>query len=147
MIELKGLAMLSAEQLSEIVAAYRDVQGVDQLHHNRRAPRVIQGGKSTIYRPAGSPQDAAVQVQLRDLSARGCSFTVKEKFQRGSNFIIQFSRKEQSPVAVLCTVMHCRTAGDQFRIGAEFTCVIDRRARSPEADDAEQDRIRNSILT
>jgi c-di-GMP-binding flagellar brake protein YcgR len=139
--------MLSAEQLTEIVSAYKDTKQAAQ-HQNRRAPRVQHAAKTTIYRLAKQASEAALPVQMRDVSARGCSFTVKEKLARDSNFIIRFSRREGQPISVLCTVMHCRAAGDMFRIGAEFTCLVDlHRANKHAHDSVELDRIKNSILT
>src|SRR5262245_34852714 len=134
--------MLSAEQLSEITGAFKESKGGAQ--QNRRAPRVQHNAKTTIYRLARQPSEMALPVQMRDVSARGCSFTVKEKLPRDTNFIIRFSRNAAPPVSVLCTVMHCRAQGDQFRIGAEFTCLVDvqRAAKLDEQSPAEMDRIR-----
>jgi hypothetical protein len=136
--------MLSAEQLSEIVAAYAD----SKMQRNRRAPRVQHTGRTTIYHLARSPSDMALPVQMRDVSARGCSFTAKAKLPRDSHFIIRFSRRDKPPVSILCTVMHCRPAGDQYRIGAEFTCQVDiqRAAKLAEQSGEELKRIRSSIL-
>ncbi len=140
--------MLSAEQIAEVLAAYGQEGSSDRAFKNRRAPRVHQTGKTIIYRPAATAADAAVTVHMRDLSARGCSFTTSQPLEHGTYFVMQFSRQNMPPVSVLCTVMHCRGAGDQHRVGAEFTCLIDpRRAavHTPEESE-ERDRLRDSIL-
>jgi hypothetical protein len=139
--------MLSAEQLSQIAETFKDMK-VDRQQQNRRAPRVHHTAKTTIYRLARKPADTALPVQMRDLSARGCSFLVSEKLARETNFIMRFSRKGALPVSVLCTVMHCRAHGEQFLIGAEFTCLVDiqRAARLAEQSPAEMKRISESIL-
>lgn len=137
--------MLSAKQLSEIARAFKD----SKVHHqSRRAHRVHTTSTTTIFRLARNAADAAVPVQMCDLSARGCSFVVKEKLARDTNFVIRFSREGASPVSVLCTVMHVKPYGEGFRIGAEFTCLVDmqRVARLAEQDPAELKRIRESIL-
>jgi hypothetical protein len=138
------LRMLSAEQLSEIVASYSRTR----TQPNRRAARVCHSGRTTIYRMARKPSEMALPVQMRDLSARGCSFTLTQQLPRDSQFILRFSRRGKPPVSILCTVMHCRPAGDGFRIGAEFTCQVHvgRAAKLAEQTGQERERIRRSIL-
>src|SRR3569623_2127345 len=119
--------MLSAEAFAEIVIAYAKAGEVDPVHRNRRAMRVQQNARTMIYR-LGLSKPQASEVQMRDISARGCSFICLERLPAGSNFVIQFSRKDQSPSGVLCTVVHCRNASDGYRIGAEFTCALDSKS-------------------
>ncbi len=138
--------MLSAEALTEIVNAFGSNATPDPVHKNRRAVRVQHNGRTMIFRAGENITETAVPVQMRDISARGCSFTCKAKLNRGSNFVIQFSRNNQPPSGVLCTVIHCRAAGSLFRIGAEFTCALDRDSTARATTVSEVDRIRNSIL-
>ena len=138
--------MLSAEALTEIVNAFSKDGTTDPTHKNRRAVRVLHNGRTMIFRAGESITETAVPVQMRDISARGCSFTCKTKLARGSNFVIQFSRNGQPPAGVLCMVVHCRTATDGFRVGAEFTCSLDTKSTARATSLSEVDRIRNSIL-
>jgi len=141
--------MLSSEALAEIVNAFGgNGNQIDPIHKNRRAHRVQHNGRTMIFRAGENISETAVPVQMRDISARGCSFVCKPKLSTGSNFVIQFSRNGQPPSGVLCTVVHCRTiAGGAFRIGAEFTCTLGTTGVSKAGNASEMDRIRNSILT
>ena len=116
--------MLSAEQLSDIAKAYESHDGVDPVHQKRRAARAHHNARTNIFRIGKPAAESALAVQMRDLSARGCSFTAKEKIERDSNFVIQFMRENRKPISLLCTAKYCRANGNQFRIGAEFTCVL-----------------------
>ncbi|CAN5452941.1 hypothetical protein BH10PLA1_BH10PLA1_17990 [soil metagenome] len=138
--------MLSAEALSEIVTAFGSNEFVDPTHKNRRAMRVQHNGRTMIFRAGENLAATAIPVQMRDISARGCSFTCNTKLARGSNFVIQFSRKNQPPSGVLCTVVHCRGTPTGYRVGAEFTCSLDNGSTDRAANLSELDRIRNSIL-
>jgi len=138
--------MLSAEALSEIVSAFGSSEFVDPTHKNRRAMRVQHNGRTMIFRAGENLAATAIPVQMRDISARGCSFTCDTKLARGSNFVIQFSRKNQPPSGVLCTVIHCRASAGTNRVGAEFTCSLDKASAARATSLSEVDRIRNSIL-
>jgi len=139
--------MLSAEAFAEIVIAYAKAGEVDPVHKNRRAMRVQHNARTLIYRIGVPITEAKSTVQMRDISARGCSFTCADRLPIASNFVIQFSRKNQSPSGVLCTVVHCRNATDGYRIGAEFTCALDAKSTARATNLSDLDRIRNSILT
>jgi hypothetical protein len=139
--------MLSAETLSEIAHALGTSGVIDPVHKNRRAMRIQHHGDTCIFRTSGKSPAVSLQVQMRDLSARGCSFNSREKLAIGSNFVIQFSRTGQTPASVLCTVIHCRTMAATYRIGAEFTCSLDAKSVARATSLSDLDRIRNSILT
>jgi len=139
--------MLSAEALTEIVNAFGTNVTVDPDYKNRRAARILHTGKTMIFRTDEPVADRALAVQMRDISARGCSFSCKINLARGSNFVIQFSRNGQPPVGVLCTVVHCRALSGAFRVGAEFTCSLEEKQTSVATNTSELDRIRSSILT
>ncbi len=139
--------MLSAENFAEIINALRKMEPSDPVHKNRRAMRVQHTGKTHIYRMEFDPSEATLAVDLRDISARGCSFSCKSRMKVGSGFVIQFSRNKQSPVSMLCTVVHCRPTSIGYRVGAEFTCSLEAKSASREDDSSDLDRIRNSILT
>ncbi len=139
--------MLSAEALSEIVTAFGASDVIDPVHKNRRALRVQHNGRTMIFRAGENITETAIAVQMRDISARGCSFTCKTKLTKDSNFVIQFSRQGQPPTGMLCTVIHCRPgSGGMFRVGAEFTCSLDTGSAARATNLSEMDRIRNSIL-
>ena len=139
--------MLSSEALAEIVNAFGGGNQIDPVHKNRRAARVQHNGRTMIFRTGEAIAESAVSIQMRDISARGCSFVCKSKLAFGSTFVIQFSRNGQPPTGMLCTVVHCRSiTGGSFKIGAEFTCTLE-KAASKATNSSEMDRIRNSILT
>ena len=89
--------MLSSEALAEIMTAFSASDVIDPVHKNRRALRVQHNGRTMIFRAGENITETAVAVQMRDISARGCSFSCKTKLNRGSNFVIQFSRNGQPP--------------------------------------------------
>ena len=83
--------MLSSEALAEIVTAFGgNGSEIDPIHKNRRAHRVQHNGRTMIFRAGENISETAVSVQMRDISARGCSFVCKPKLATGSNFVIQF---------------------------------------------------------
>lgn len=139
--------MLSATEFAEIVSALGKGDTVDPVHKNRRALRVQHNGKMHVFRMGIDPSEATLAVSLRDISARGCSFTCKSRLNAGSNFVIQFARNNQSPAGMLCTVVYCRPTSLGYRIGAEFTCSLEATKTARDTDSSDLDRIRNSILT
>jgi hypothetical protein len=125
---------------------------VDGIEH-RRAERIPQDGKATILvcqetGHVGPPRT----VRLRDVSLRGVSFVSTTPLARGQQFVYHLPRgANAAPTPVLCTVAYCRPEVDAgYRVGAEFTCVLQQEAPSrfePVGDGADIERIRRSILS
>jgi hypothetical protein len=105
-------------------------------------------------RPGAAAQ--GMRAQFRDASAQGIGLSLQVGLQPGDQFVIRLQRKDTEPAQILYTVVRCdKKAENDFRIGAELTCVMrkptDARpapatAATPE-DPKNVDRIRNAILT
>jgi hypothetical protein len=152
---------LTAEQFAEAVAALQapgeaaPPAGGTALPvgERRRAPRVAHRGKASITLGDDPRGDVPTNVVVKDLSPRGVGIVHARRLRRGETFVLRLSRDDgqRRPVAILCTVAHCRQVDKSlYNIGAEFTCLIgDARDAQPATpgqvvDDLE--RIRRSVL-
>jgi HD-like signal output (HDOD) protein len=91
----------------------------------RRAPRFTRGGTLPILPYVGGNVGNALRAQFRDASAQGIGMMVPESLAVGSQFIIRLPQKKGQPLPLLYTVVRChRQSDNEFRVGAELTCVL-----------------------
>lgn len=138
-----ALACKLAAQHGQILDALRGSRQIE----NRRTPRIEYRAKSQIYPCVDGKIGRPMPVQLEDFSHRGLCFHFKGQLNRGEQFLFKLPRADGGSTSVLCTVAHCRrSCDDEFRIGAEFTCIVRTEGTCvlPPAEDV--DRIRKSIL-
>jgi HD-like signal output (HDOD) protein len=91
----------------------------------RRAPRFTRGGSLPILPYAGGNVGDAMRAQFRDASAQGIGIVVSDSLAVGSQFIIRLPQKTGQPLPLLYTVVRChRLTDNEFRVGAELTCVL-----------------------
>jgi hypothetical protein len=132
----------SETKVDETVSLLKASQEAGKGRDKRRAPRrEIRAITSVMV-------TKEVKAELRDLSARGASLSMKERLEKGTQFSLQLPSKPGSVRRpVVCVVVHCRPQSDgTYLIGAEFVATSEERHQS-DAQDAEQtDRIRQSIL-
>jgi hypothetical protein len=130
-------------QHGQIVDAIRSGRQVE----NRRTPRVEYRAKAQIYPCTNGQLSRAVDVQLQDFSHRGLCFHYKGQFNRGEQFLFKLPRADGGATSVLCTVAHCRrSSDDEYRIGAEFTCIVRTEGACIVPPTGDVERIRKSIL-
>ena len=139
------LASRLADQHGQIVDAIR----LGRHPENRRAPRFEHRVRSEIHPCVEGVMTPAVPVQMQDFSHRGISFHIRITMERGEQFIFHLPRTDAGTTAVLCTVAYCRRSSDtEFRVGAEFTCILPNQTHAtPAADNMAVDRIKQSILS
>jgi hypothetical protein len=139
------LASKLAEQHGQIVDAIRQ----DRRPENRRAPRVEYRVRAEIHPCIEGVLTPPMPVQLEDFSHRGISFHVKVTMNRGEQFVFNLPRTDTDSTSVLCTVAYCRKSSENdFRVGAEFTCILPATpAEAAAADNTAMDRIKQSILS
>ena len=127
----------------------RAMQAESRTEH-RRAKRTAQRTRTQIFPCSEGRIGHPVAVQLQDFSDRGLSFHAKWKMSVGDQFVFRLPRADGGAATpVLCTVAYCRRSSDtEFRVGAEFTCVIrPGNDRIEPATDAEVRRIGQSVLS
>ena len=136
---------LSAEQYRSIVNSLKERSTAKSTQSDkRRAPRLTN--RMHVFALMDS-ETRPVQTHVRDISSRGICILRKQPMKTGQQFVVQLPRIGEPTVPILCTVVHCRPApGDQYSIGAEFTCVLAAsQASAAPADELE--RIRRSVLS
>jgi hypothetical protein len=139
-----SLACKLAQQHGQIVDTLRSARGAE----NRRAPRFEHRARSQIFPCNNGKLATAVPVQLQDFSNRGLSFHLKAAMIRGEQFVFQLPRTDAGTTPVLCTVAYCRRSSDsEFRVGAEFTCIVRTDGPCILPDTGDVDRIKQSILS
>ena len=112
------------EGLARVTKAL-EVEEEPQPSDKRRAPRFARGGALPIHPYAGGSVGDPARAQFRDASAQGIGIVVPESLAIGSQFIIRLPQKNGQPLPLLYTVVRChRLADDEFRVGAELTCVL-----------------------
>ena len=113
----------------------------------RRASRLSVDAECTVI--VGDSTEGTV-AHIVDISPRGICLLYPTPLQGGGQFVIHLPREDAAPMPMLCTVVHCRRSDNIYRIGAEFTCVLN-ESKSPSsatsgAEAAEIERIRQSIF-
>ena len=132
------------EQHGKIVDALRHDRPAD----NRRAVRYEHRVRAEIYPCIDGQLGGALTVQLEDFSHRGLSFHFKGTMLRGEQFVFRLPRADAEKTSVLCTVAYCRQSSEkEFRVGAEFTCIVRTEGAAVLTDKADVDRIKRSILS
>jgi HD-like signal output (HDOD) protein len=133
------------------------VPEVGSPQDKRRAPRFARDGFIMVFpmRPGAAAQ--GMRAQFRDASAQGIGLSLQVGLQPGDQFVIRLQRKNAEPAQILYTVVRCDKKGENdFRIGAELTCVMRKPTDIPPtataatpatADDGRNvDRLRSTIL-
>ena len=138
------LASKLAQEHGQIVDALRKPRSAE----NRRAPRFEHKVRGQIHPCIEGVLAPPVPVTLQDFSNRGLSFHTKVEMNRGEQFVFQLPRNDAGTTPVLCTVAYCRRSSDtEFRVGAEFTCIVRTDGLCITTGDADVDRIKQSILS
>jgi hypothetical protein len=65
-----------------------------------------------------------VPVRLKDLSATGIGFTHTNKFEAGSQFVINLPQPDGTTKTLLYTVKRCHATSGLNTVGAELTSVL-----------------------
>ena len=143
---------LSTEQFSDAETAIRAAsQRTADGRERRRAGRVPLNAVCPVSLDDRPPTkgETPLQLRVRDLSPRGFAGVFDRPLPHGAQFMVWLPRHGQTPLAVLCAVIHCKQIhSDLFQIGAEFTCVPEHTppylAGAP--DEPSRSRIEKSIL-
>jgi hypothetical protein len=140
----QSLACKLTQQHGAIVGAMRS----GRQHENRRAPRFEHRARGQINPVVDGQLQSGIAVQLADFSNRGIGFHLCGKMARGEQFVFRLPREDGGSTPVLCTVAYCRKSSESdFRIGAEFTCIVSLNGTCIVPDNDDVDRIRQSILS
>jgi hypothetical protein len=138
---------LSAQQFAEIVSSFGDVVSAPDAE-KRQASRVIHTCRVPLLFDHDTLEERREIATVVDLSPRGVGLLHREKLRRGQQFVLQLTRPRGIPAMMLCSVMHCRQHGKGiFKIGAEFTCLLNPQVLQDPAKSAEDIvRIRDSMF-
>lgn len=114
------LAAASERLLELSLADQKDKEGADK----RKAARMRRDGKIQLTPCARGVLDKPIQVRLKDLSATGIGFTHTQKFEAGSQFVINLPQQDGTSKTLLYTVRRCEPASGLNTVGAELTSVL-----------------------
>jgi hypothetical protein len=144
---------LTPQDFTQVLAALKAMN--DAAGHERRvSPRMEIQVQVRIFPYDDGSLGRPYTALTRDLSFRGVGLLQSCPAAQGWRFVIVLP-KAGTPLSVLCTVLRCRPIADgMYMIGAAFDDVFDFDKSPPPLttravtanDDAELDRIRNSIL-
>jgi HD-like signal output (HDOD) protein len=100
--------------------------------NKRRSPRFKRGGAITIFPYNDGAVGEPLRAQFRDASAQGLGIHVGCDLVPGSQFIVRLPQKVGEPLPILYTVVrHERVGENEFRVGAELTCVLRPKGSAP----------------
>ena len=141
---------LSAEEFAQIVnPGFKPSTRGRANVEDRRAKRVEQRMRVQIILRQTDGKWRIENLQTRNCSSRGLCLLRDAPLKSGTQMVTIFPKADGDISRILTTVVHCRAmAKGVYAIGAEFTCLLDRKAAAAEAiDPAELERIRKAVLS
>jgi hypothetical protein len=138
---------LTADQLGQMTAVLRLSGNRQVVSERRRTPRLDVKSSVSVAMVNDGESGPAMAMRIRDLSPRGVALLHTEAMKNGQQFVLTLQRSEGEPVKILCTAVHSRAGkGRLHTIGAEFTCTLTDLPAPLLSTNAEQERIRSSML-
>jgi hypothetical protein len=121
----------------------------DELVH-RRAPRTSFASQTMVQFWPVVDEPVTAVVSILDFSPFGIGFVCDVPFIRGQQFTMELTPASGPATQLLYGVAYCQPLADgQYRVGGEFTCVVNCAApseESPSEPEKARDRIRRAIL-
>jgi hypothetical protein len=117
---------LSADLFNQITSTLRSdvhkVKGSEKRAQGRVGLRCSMELTPCVFSDSGSPR---LMVWVRDISATGIGFVSAKPVGSDVEFIAQFERQGEGPLAVLYKVRHVRKIStDLWSVGASFERII-----------------------
>jgi hypothetical protein len=134
-------------RFGEAVSLLRKMSRTGNPEDKRRSQRMKVNFNVLIQTSSDHPPQRKISAQLRDISAHGLSAVLKEPIYEGTTFAVELPNTTGSDQPLLCRVAHSAAQMDgTFLVGAEFIGFVGEQTAPEKTEDAEEERIRRSIL-